>query len=131
MSRTVEVLRAVTAMSPVRIWEAGSENCPDGVVAHHESLSSFRPGFESRSGRLFTGKEEPISRALAFSNTYFSPFSEGLANDAKKQAPARQQLGLPDRFRQIYILISAFSFCTATYSLKSCKGLGQDCPFLP
>ena len=25
--------------------------CPDGVVAYHESLSSFRPGFESRSGR--------------------------------------------------------------------------------
>lgn len=31
--------------------------CPDGVVAYHESLSSFRPGFESRSGRWFTSKE--------------------------------------------------------------------------
>lgn len=33
---------------------------PDGVVAHHESLSSFRPGFESRSGRnLWVGRREP------------------------------------------------------------------------
>ena len=65
MSRTVEVLRAVTAMSPVRIWEAGSENCPDGVVAHHESLSSFRPGFESRSGCYLLVRRERTSQGFS------------------------------------------------------------------
>jgi hypothetical protein len=42
--------------------------CPDGVVAYHESLSSFRPGFESRSGRLII-HQEPVdagSILLAF-----------------------------------------------------------------
>lgn len=38
-------------MSPVRIWEADLL-CPDSVAAYHKSLSSFRPGSESRSGRL-------------------------------------------------------------------------------
>ena len=30
--------------------------CPDSVVAYHESLSSFRPGSESQSGRLNSRK---------------------------------------------------------------------------
>ena len=76
MSRTVEVLRAVTAMSPVRIWEAGSVYCPDGVAAHHESLSSFRPGFESRSGRLITDKGGPL-KGSRFSLNFLMFFMAG------------------------------------------------------
>ena len=46
--------------------------CPDGVVAHHESLSSFRPGFESRSGRLIQVRNgEDLASPMPFST--FSP----------------------------------------------------------
>jgi hypothetical protein len=39
-------------------FESGRRDlsCPDSVVAYHESLSSFRPGSESRSGRLILVK---------------------------------------------------------------------------
>ena len=37
--------------------------CPDGVVAYHGSLSSFRPGSESRSGRLISRKMRKAGRA--------------------------------------------------------------------
>jgi hypothetical protein len=48
--------------------------CPDGVVAYHESLSSFRPGSESRSGRLFTGKKEDFEKVLAFLYRFLTVF---------------------------------------------------------
>ncbi len=38
--------------------------CPDGVVAYHESLSSFRPGSESRSGRFITCKQGHSAKGL-------------------------------------------------------------------
>ena len=45
--------------------------CPDGVVAHHESLSSFRPGFESRSGRYQQVRNgEIMSRTLSPSSPF-------------------------------------------------------------
>ena len=67
--------------------------CPDGVVAHHESLSSFRPGFESRSGRLFTGKGWRILQDLA-SPIPFSTFSHVLRggyDTMPKYAPGRRR----------------------------------------